>query len=173
MTNTKTTPTPRLSDARRRGRIPITARLGLLAALTLLAIVAAVPARALDPVNTDKKGLALHGYDPVAYFTDGVPTAGSPDHTFEWMGATWRFANAENRDAFAAAPERYAPQYGGYCAYAVSKGYTADADPAAWKIVDGRLYLNYSPKVQKIWQEDVPGRIASADAHWSKLLAGE
>ncbi len=157
----------------RVARTALAARTTLLAALTLAAVAAAMPTWALDPVNKDRQGLALHGYDPVAYFTDGVPTAGSPDHTYEWMGATWRFASAEHRDAFAAEPERYAPQYGGYCAYAVSKGYTADVDPEAWRLVDGELYLNYSPKVQKLWQEDIPGRIASADAHWPKLLAGD
>jgi YHS domain-containing protein len=149
-------------------------RVGLLALLTaVVAAAAAVPALALDPVNQDRKGLALHGYDPVAYFTDGKPVAGTSEHTFEWKGATWRFASAEHRERFAADPERYAPQYGGYCAKAVSENQTADVDPEAWKIVDGKLYLNYSPKVQALWEQDIPGRIARADANWPRLVGGE
>ena len=86
------------------------------------------------------------------------------------MGATWRFSTEANRDAFAANPEKYAPQYGGYCAYAVSEGYTASTTPEAWKIVDGKLYLNYSKDVQKIWEQDIPGRIANGDKNWPKVL---
>jgi hypothetical protein len=88
------------------------------------------------------------------------------------MGANWRFASAENRDRFAADPERYAPQYGGYCAYAVSEGTTADIDPEAWKVVDGKLYLNLSKDVQKLWEQDIPGYIEKADANWPEIRAG-
>lgn len=147
------------------------------AGLTLLTavVLGAVgwPALALNPVNTNRKGLALHGYDPVAYFTDGRPVEGKAEHAFEWMGATWRFASAGHREAFAAEPERYAPQYGGYCAKAVSENHTADVDPRVWKIVAGKLYLNYSPKVQALWEQDIPGRIARADVNWPRLVAGE
>jgi hypothetical protein len=87
------------------------------------------------------------------------------------MGATWRFASAEHRDRFAVDPERYAPQYGGYCAWAVSQGYTAKIDPAAWKIVDDKLYLNYSKDVQSQWSSDIPGNIAKADANWPGIKA--
>ena len=87
------------------------------------------------------------------------------------MGATWYFACAENRDRFAADPERYAPQYGGYCAWAVAHGYTAKIDPEAWKIVDGKLYLNYSKDVQADWAEDIPGNISKGDANWPKIHA--
>lgn len=146
----------------------------LLALLTVVvAAVAGAPALALDAVNQDRKGVALHGYDPVAYFTDGKPVAGMSEHSFEWQGATWRFATAEHRQMFVADPERYAPQYGGYCAKAVSENHTADVDPKAWKIVDGKLYLNYSPKVQALWEQDVAGRIARADANWPGLVGGE
>ena len=99
------------------------------------------PAGAVSPVNTSW-GVALKGHDAVAYFTESKPIKGSGKHEFEWMGARWRFSSAENRDLFAKNPENFAPQYGGYCAYAVSQGITADIDPEAWKIVDGRLYLN-------------------------------
>jgi hypothetical protein len=86
-----------------------------------------------------------------------------------WQGTTWIFASAENRDRFQADPERYAPQYGGYCAYAVSKGHTASIDPKAWTIVDGKLYLNYSKGVKKKWEQDVPGNIVKADKNWPDL----
>ena len=116
--------------------------------------------------------MAIDGWDPVAYFTDGKPVEGSKAYSFEWNGATWRFASAAHRDLFAQAPEKYAPQYGGYCAWAVSQGYTADIDPEAWKIEDGRLFLNYSLEVQKKWAADLPGNVAKGDANWPKLLAG-
>ncbi len=118
-----------------------------------------------------KNGAAIDGTDPVAYFTQAKPVAGSPDFTAEWKGATWRFASAENLAAFQANPEKYAPQYGGFCAWAVSQGYTAKIDPDAWKIVDDKLYLNYSTGVQRRWAGDIPGNIAKADANWPDLRA--
>jgi hypothetical protein len=130
-----------------------------------------LPAVAVEPVNKDRRGLALHGYDTVAYFKQGEPVKGSADITHEWNGATWRFSSESNRDDFAADPERFAPQYGGYCAKAVSENDTADIDPKAWRIVDGKLYLNYSLRVQRIWEKDISGRIARADANWPGLLA--
>ena len=114
--------------------------------------------------------LALSGYDPVAYFTDGRPVAGRREYELEWDGATWRFASAEHRDLFRAEPERYAPRYGGYCAYAVAQGTTASADPENWTIVDGRLYLNYNTEVQRTWKQDIPGYIEKADRNWPKVL---
>jgi YHS domain-containing protein len=128
-------------------------------------------AQAVDPVNVGLLGrTAIDGFDPVAYFVDGKPVKGSRELTHEWRGAVFRFANAGNLAAFRAAPEKYAPQYGGYCAWAVSQGYTADIDPEAWKIVDGKLYLNYNRDVQKKWETDVPGHIRQADTHWPALL---
>lgn len=124
---------------------------------------------AADPINTNWRGLAIKGYDPVAYFTDGKPVEGSSDFTFTWRDARWRFASAEHRDLFVAEPERYAPQFGGYCAWAVSQGDTADIDPKVWKIVDGRLYLNYSHKLQAKWEADLPGNIAKGEANWPAL----
>ena len=114
-------------------------------------------------------GLAVRGTDVVAYFTEGRPVAGRPDFTHAWGGATWRFASAANRDLFAADPARYAPAYGGFCAYAVSEGYTAPIDPAAWRIVDGRLFLNYDLAIQRTWERDIPGRIARGDTNWPRL----
>lgn len=95
---------------------------------------------------------------------------GSSAFTYEWNGATWQFSSAENRDLFASNPEAYAPQYGGYCAKAVSEGNLASIDPNAWRIVDGRLYLNYSPDVQRQWSADIPGNIALGDANWPEVL---
>jgi YHS domain-containing protein len=115
--------------------------------------------------------VAIEGYDPVAYFEAGEPAQGSDAFEHRWNGVVWRFTNATNRDAFAKAPERYAPQYGGYCAWAVSQGYTASIDPAAWRIVDGKLYLNYSKSVQQTWQQDIPGNIRKANANWPGIEA--
>lgn len=116
-------------------------------------------------------GVAVRGTDVVAYFTQGRPVAGRAEFAHAWRGATWRFASAANRDLFAADPERYAPAYGGFCAFAVSEGYTAPIDPAAWKIVEGRLFLNYDRSVQRRWERDIPGRIARGDANWPRLAA--
>lgn len=144
--------------------------LPLLRLLLAAACLAPLAARAEKPVNATLFGVAIKGYDPVAYFADAKPVAGKSEFAHEWMGATWRFANAANRDAFKAAPEKYAPQYGGYCAWAVSRGDTAGIDPAAWKIVNGKLYLNYNLEIQKKWETDIPGHIAKADTNWPKLL---
>ena len=132
-----------------------------------LAVLAFLPlaARAEKPVNATLFGVAIKGYDPVAYFTDAKPVKGESEFTFDWMGATWRFASAAHRDLFKATPEKYAPQFGGYCAWAVSQGYTAGIDPAAWKIVNDKLYLNYSLEIQKKWEGDVPGNISKADVN--------
>ncbi len=146
-------------------------RLVLCAALGLVALSLTLPAFAREPFNVDAAKVALHGYDAVGYFVDGRPVPGDPAFNLEWGGAKWQFSSAKNRDRFAAEPESFIPQYGGYCAKAVSEGNTADIDPRAWKVVDGKLYLNYSPKVQKIWEADIPSRIARANAEWPKLLA--
>lgn len=142
----------------------------LFAALIGVALIAAVPAQAADKVFQSFLGTAINGYDPVAYFTEGKPVEGSSDHALEWNEAEWHFASAENLETFKADPAKYAPQYGGYCAYAVSEGYTAKTEPDAWKIVDGKLYLNYNKDVQEKWAQDISGRIANADKHWPKVL---
>lgn len=142
--------------------------LSLITGLSMMASAQSVAAK--EPVYQSLLGTAIDGTDPVAYFTEGRPVAGSSDTTYEWIGATWRFASAENRDKFKAEPARYAPQYGGYCAWAVAQGYTASTDPEAWKIVDGKLYLNYDKGVQAKWEGDVPGNITAADGNWPKVL---
>jgi YHS domain-containing protein len=137
-----------------------------------LPLMLALPLLAAKPINTTLfGGLAIEGYDPVAYFQAGAPAKGSKSFTYEWGGANWRFSSAENRDLFAAAPEKYAPQYGGFCAYAVSQGKTVGIDPAAWTIVEDKLYLNYNQKIRQTWEKDIPGYISKADAAWPKILA--
>ena len=126
---------------------------------------------ALDPVFTNFRGRAIRGYDTVAYFKEGRPVKGLKKFQHEWMEAKWLFSSRENLDDFVKSPESYAPQYGGYCAWAVSQGYTASTDPEAWYIHEGKLYLNFSKSVQKKWLQDVPGNIEKADRNWPKLLA--
>lgn len=125
---------------------------------------------ALEPVYSDFFGNAIKGYDPVAYFTENAAVKGDRDYTYHWNGADWRFSSKQNLDLFVANPTQYAPQYGGYCAWAVSKGYTAKIDPEAWNIVEGKLYLNYSQSVKQTWQQDISGNIAKGDASWPTLL---
>ncbi|MEM6252802.1 MAG: YHS domain-containing (seleno)protein [Cyanobacteria bacterium P01_D01_bin.156] len=127
-----------------------------------------IPAVFSDPQTGDS--LAIRGYDPVAYFTVGAPVEGSSDYEYEWNGATWRFSSAAHKQLFANNPDAYAPQYGGYCAKALSEGNMASTVPEAWDIVEGKLYLNYSLDVQRQWQGDVPGNIAKADAKWPSIL---
>lgn len=115
-------------------------------------------------------GIAIKGADPVAYFEQGGFVQGDSEFSYEWEGATWHFSSAENRDLFASNPEQYAPEYGGYCAWAVSQGSTAPIDPTAWRIVDGRLYLNFNDQVQSRWEQDIPGNIAKADQNWPGVL---
>lgn len=138
------------------------------AALVFSAVLFLAPPALAGKVYTEL-GEAIDGYDPVAYFTESKPVEGKDNITYDWNGSTWHFTSTDNRDAFAANPEKYAPQYGGYCAWAVSRGYTAPTVPEAWKIVDGRLYLNYSKSVQSRWEADVPGNIAKGDKNWPDL----
>lgn len=134
------------------------------------ALATATPALAQKAEVFTDSGAAIRGYDPVAYFTDSKPVKGDAKFTHSWKGATWRFASAANRDAFAASPEKYAPQYGGYCAYGVASGYAVSTVPEAWSVRDGKLYLNYSTGVQKDWLRDPAGYIRKADANWPKVL---
>ena len=135
----------------------------------LAAILSALALGAQAESNLDSSGLALQGYDPVAYFAEGKPVRGKAEFVARHDGATYRFASAANRDAFAAAPAKYAPQYGGYCAFGMASGYKAPIEPDAWTIVDGKLYLNYNRSVRSRWSSDVPGHVRKADAHWPKL----
>ena len=129
-------------------------------------------ARAATPPVFATGGVAMRGYDPVAYFTDGGPAKGRAEHMTDWNGATWHFASADHKATFEANPAAYAPQYGGYCAWAVSRNYTASTVPEAWHIHEGRLFLNYSLSVRRRWQRDVPGNVARGDANWPRVLQG-
>ena len=118
-------------------------------------------------------GVAIGGYDPVAYFEDGGPAEGSAEHTAEWHGATWRFASAEHKNAFEADPEKYAPQYGGYCAWALGeKDSLAPIDPTVWTVVGDKLYLNYDRGVQEKWLADRDALIERADENWPGHAGG-
>jgi hypothetical protein len=159
----------------RQGFVFLSLHALVLVALCALLSLAPPPAAAKEgPVSLSAmNGLAISGYDAVAYFDEGRPVKGDKAYEYRWMGAVWRFANAERRDKFAARPERYAPQFGGYCAWAVGHGYTAPADPMAWRIVDGKLYLNYNTDVQKRWEAQMQALIAKGDENWPKVLSGK
>ncbi len=139
--------------------------------LFLIGILVLLLGSITDGFSAEK--LVIKGYDPVAYFTTGKPVKGLKDFEHQWMDGTYRFSNKENLELFKKTPEKYAPQYGGYCSYAVSQGYTAPVDPEAWDIVNGRLYLNYSKSVQKKWREKRDEYIAAADKNWPELKAKE
>jgi len=143
--------------------------LGLAAAPAVLTLTR--PAMAATAPVYAENGIAIDGSDAVAYFSEGKPVAGDAGLTHSWNGATWLFASAANRDAFAADPEAYAPQFGGYCAWAVAEGYTASTIPEAWRIVDGKLYLNFNRRIQRRWERDIPGNIARGNANWPSVLA--
>lgn len=152
--------------------MPVTRRRVLTTTLALPALaVLPGPGLAATPPVYAEGGIAVDGSDVVAYYTEGRPVAGDPSITLDWNGATWRFASTANREAFAADPEAYAPKYGGYCSYAASNGYIAPTVPEAWTIVDDRLYLNFSLRVRELWSQDIPDRIAAADANWPGILA--
>ncbi len=120
--------------------------------------------------NTLFAGIGAKGYDPVAYHTVGKATPGSDKITHDWKGVTWRFASEENKKLFAANPEKYAPQYGGFCSWGVANGRLFDVDPVnGWKIVDGKLYMNFNADILKAWEKDIPGFIQKAQASWPKL----
>ncbi|HSI59628.1 MAG TPA: YHS domain-containing (seleno)protein [Ideonella sp.] len=148
-----------------------------LVALTAATLLAGTAAFAAPPINTLKGGLfggrgdtAILGYDPVAYFTDGKPVKGLDSFATEWMGARWKFASQAHLDQFKASPEKYAPQYGGYCAYGVSQDHLVNIEPDKFKIIDGKLYLNYDAGVQQTWIKDPAGYNKLADAKFPALL---
>lgn len=116
------------------------------------------------------KGVGAGGHDLVAYITKNAAVPGDPAITHLHEGITWRFASAENRDAFKAEPTKYLPQFGGYCAWAVASGYTAPSDPEAFSVVDGKLYLNYSKSVRFLWARDPKANITKGNANWPVVL---
>jgi YHS domain-containing protein len=120
-------------------------------------------------VNTDADGFALKGFDTVAYFATDNAVKGNAKYEYAWNGAKWLFSTEENMKKFQADPEAYAPQFGGYCSFAVSEGYTANGDPEAWKVVDGKLYLNYSKEVREKWAQNQSERIEKGKANWQEF----
>ena len=116
-------------------------------------------------------GVAINGYDPVAYFNASAPIQGTAEQATDFDGVTWYFSSAKNKAAFIANPDGFTPQFGGYCAYAVSKGSTATTQPDAWTVWNDRLYLNYNKIVRGIWRQDIPGNVAKAEANWPGVLA--
>lgn len=118
----------------------------------------------------ESDGVAIGGYDPVAYITEHKPVKGLSEFQSVHRGSTFQFVSAAHRDAFAVEPDKYAPQYGGYCAYGMAKGYKATTDPAAFSVIHGTLYLNYSVAVRSRWLSDVPGYIKQADANWPAVM---
>ncbi len=155
-----------MKEKSRKGSIHWLRRLLLAATL-----VATLPAWAAAPINTTFFGkVAIEGYDTVAYFAENQPVKGSKDFEYEWMGAKWRFSSAQNLAMFKANPEKFAPQYGGYCAYAVSQNSTAGIDPAQFTIHENKLYLNYNKKIQTRWLEDRDTYIETANRNWPGVL---
>ena len=141
---------------------------------SLLAIwMSFTPVYAADPDIYETKQGAIRGADPVAYFSlapGAKAVLGSDEYTYEWQGAVWKFASAQNRGKFIADPEQYAPQYGGYCAFAVSHDFTKSIKPDVWEIVDGKLYLNFNRNAYRKWKKDLAGSIERGDANWPTVL---
>lgn len=147
---------------------------GAPAALSFIALLGPAPALAFDAdstsaINVDKAGVMLRGYDPVSYFADGKPAKGSAQYSAKHDGATYHFSSARNRDAFAANPARYAPQFGGFCAMGAALGKKLDGDPDVFRVADGKLYLNVNADVQKRWLDDVPGNVKQANTTWPSI----
>lgn len=138
----------------------------LLATILILGAVVATSAFALDYTHSTP---GLGGYDPVAYFTEGKPVRGNGYHVTEYEGVTYAFAYEDHKEMFEANPRKYAPAYGGYCAYGVAVGKKFVADPEVWKIVHGTLYVNLDRKIQQKWEQDVPGNIRKANRNWTEI----
>jgi YHS domain-containing protein len=145
----------------------MTAPFHRLAIAGFLALLAMRGAYAGDFFEVD--GVALRGFDPVAYVESETPIRGVATHRAIHKGSTFLFASDANRRKFTAAPEKYAPQFGGYCALGTANGYKVPTQPDAFRVVDGKLYLNYDRRVLDIWKKDIPGNIARADANWPEV----
>lgn len=150
----------------------VVAAVGLALAATTLTISTpsyAVVETSTSEVNTNVQGLAMHGYDPVAYFTSGGPRKGKEKYAVRHTGGTYYFENAKNKDAFMADPDRYLPQYGGFCAMGIALGKKLDGDPNVWKVVNNKLYLNVNEDVSVAWNRDIPGNLYKANENWPEL----
>jgi YHS domain-containing protein len=141
-----------------------------LALILLLSLSNLAFAASKSLINVDKTGLALKGYDPVAYFTENRPVMGNPQVVSTYNGARYQFASAANKSAFDANPSKYEPQFGGFCAYAASEGHTAKVEPDAFEVLNGRLLLQYDKDVREMFNKDPQGRLKKADANWPGLV---
>lgn len=139
---------------------------------TTLAAAPLLPniALAREPEIFQTNGVAINGTDPVAYFTKSRPDSVSNAHSVTWNGAEWQFDSAENAESFRSNPGGYAPAFGGYCAFAASRGYLAPTVPEAWTIYEGKLYLNANLRARELWLQDIPGNIAKGEANWPGIL---
>ena len=135
----------------------------------LLALLLSLTCIAQTTHYSSTNGTAIKGYDPVAYFLQNKVIEGSDEFTTDWSDSKWKFSTKANLDSFKIAPEKYAPQYGGYCAYGCSENHKSPTDPNAWTIVNNKLYLNYNLKVKEYWKKETEKRIATADANWTTL----
>ncbi len=147
----------------------------LFSLILALALASALPAAAADKtlINVDRSGLALKGYDPVAYFTDSKPVKGNSSFTSNYNGARYQFASADHKTAFDANPAKYAPAFGGYCAYGASQGHAAPISTDAFQILNDRLILNYDKDVQGLFNKDRNGLLKQADANWPQIVEKE
>ncbi len=147
-------------------------RIGFYISFMVIAMMVSNMAQAeLAPIYTSgKNNYGAGGYDVTSYFTQSKAVKGKADYQAEWQGAQWLFSSAENRDKFNANPEKYAPQYGGYCAWAVSNDSTAKGSPTQWTVVDDKLYLNYNAVIKGVWGRKKEQNIAKADANWPNVL---
>lgn len=137
--------------------------------ILLIAFVSSTTTFAQQSEIFTVNGKAIRGYDVVTFFTVSTPVKGEEQYSFAWKNTIWLFSSLENKELFQNNPEKYAPQYGGYCAYGMSGGYKAPTVIETWKIVDQKLYFNYSLKVQELWNKDIPGHIQKADGNWQKV----
>ncbi len=137
--------------------------------LLLIAFIGSTATFAQQSEIFTVNGKAIRGYDVVAFFAASTPVKGEEQFSHTWKNAVWLFSSIENRELFKNNPEKYAPQYGGYCAYGMSGGYKAPTVIETWKIIDQKLYFNYSLKVQELWNKDIPGHIQKADSNWPKV----
>jgi YHS domain-containing protein len=158
-----------MSNSARFRTLAAAVLLGLTAGLRPAFLPAQEPGKVL--LNLDKSGVAIRGYDPVAYFTEGKPVKGTPALSATHQQATYYFASREHLATFSADPARYVPQFGGYCGYGASRGYPANIDPEAFMIMDGRLILQNSQGVLRRWQEDPESYLRKADANWPAIVA--
>jgi YHS domain-containing protein len=153
----------------RQGKAAMSTAIRRILPIAAATLILSLSAPALSDEIFAKDGIAINGYDPVGYFTDGKPVKGSKAFSFDYGGATFYFASAAHRDAFARDPARYTPQFGGYCAYGTAEGHKAPTEPQAFTVVNGKLYLNYNDRVAGKWRKDTQHYIDKANANWSSV----